>query len=114
VVGADQLREAHLVESLPQLCGGPRDVEVADEGRVEDYVAHGLRSIFGGTLSMNTFGDVGAVDSAAAARLLGQALRERRGDDVLERQMWGDTFGMCTDRFGIAWLVNIAGGDARE
>jgi PhnB protein len=22
---------------------------------------------------------------------------------------WGDTFGMCTDRFGVSWLVNIAG-----
>lgn len=22
---------------------------------------------------------------------------------------WGDTFGMCTDRFGISWMVNIAG-----
>jgi len=25
----------------------------------------------------------------------------------LERQMWGDEFGMCTDRFGIPWMVNI-------
>lgn len=21
---------------------------------------------------------------------------------------WGDTFGMCRDRFGVSWLVNIA------
>jgi PhnB protein len=27
----------------------------------------------------------------------------------LEPAPWGDTFGMCTDKFGIAWLVNIAG-----
>lgn len=27
----------------------------------------------------------------------------------LEKQMWGDEFGMCTDRFGIAWMVNISG-----
>jgi PhnB protein len=27
----------------------------------------------------------------------------------LEPAPWGDTFGMCTDRFGISWLVNIAG-----
>ena len=27
----------------------------------------------------------------------------------LEKQMWGDEFGMCADRFGIAWMVNIAG-----
>ena len=25
----------------------------------------------------------------------------------LAKQMWGDTFGMCTDRFGITWMVNI-------
>ncbi len=25
----------------------------------------------------------------------------------LEKQMWGDEFGMCTDRFGIPWMVNI-------
>jgi PhnB protein len=27
----------------------------------------------------------------------------------LERAPWGDTFGMLTDKFGIAWLVNISG-----
>jgi PhnB protein len=26
----------------------------------------------------------------------------------LEKQMWGDEFGMCVDRFGIAWMVNIS------
>lgn len=26
----------------------------------------------------------------------------------LERQMWGDEFGTCTDRFGIEWMVNIS------
>jgi PhnB protein len=25
----------------------------------------------------------------------------------LEKAMWGDSFGMCTDRFGVQWLVNI-------
>ena len=27
----------------------------------------------------------------------------------LEPAPWGDTFGMCVDRFGINWMVNIAG-----
>lgn len=27
----------------------------------------------------------------------------------LETAPWGDHFGMCTDKFGVAWLVNIAG-----
>lgn len=22
---------------------------------------------------------------------------------------WGDEFGMCTDRFGIDWMVSVAG-----
>jgi PhnB protein len=25
----------------------------------------------------------------------------------LEKQMWGDEFGMCADKFGIPWMVNI-------
>ena len=25
----------------------------------------------------------------------------------LEKQMWGDEFGTCIDRFGISWMVNI-------
>lgn len=27
----------------------------------------------------------------------------------LEKAIWGDIFGMLTDKFGINWLVNIAG-----
>lgn len=27
----------------------------------------------------------------------------------LEKAPWGDTFGMCVDRFGTLWMVNIAG-----
>lgn len=26
----------------------------------------------------------------------------------LEKQMWGDVFGMCVDQFGIGWMVNIS------
>jgi PhnB protein len=28
----------------------------------------------------------------------------------LEKQMWGDEFGMCADRFGINWMVNVSQG----
>lgn len=28
----------------------------------------------------------------------------------LEPAPWGDTFGMCVDKFGINWMVNIAAG----
>ena len=32
------------------------------------------------------------------------------GGDVsvpLEKAPWGDTFGMCVDKFGVSWMVNI-------
>jgi PhnB protein len=25
-----------------------------------------------------------------------------------EKQMWGDEFGMCVDRFGVSWMVNVS------
>jgi PhnB protein len=25
-----------------------------------------------------------------------------------EKAPWGDTFGMCVDRFGTSWVVNVA------
>ncbi len=25
----------------------------------------------------------------------------------MQKQAWGDEFGMCTDKFGVPWLVNI-------
>jgi PhnB protein len=26
----------------------------------------------------------------------------------LQKQVWGDEFGMCNDQFGVSWLVNIS------
>lgn len=31
----------------------------------------------------------------------------------LEKAPWGDTFGMLTDKFGVQWMVNIAGQKAQ-
>lgn len=113
------------------------------------------RSVFGGELAMNTFGefhaseDPGEQDKIMHAMLTApngfvlmasdtpNSMEYRpgtnysislSGDDAaalrgwwdklsaggtvtmkLEKQMWGDTFGMCIDRFGISWMVNIAG-----
>ena len=27
----------------------------------------------------------------------------------LEKAPWGDSFGMCVDKYGVSWLVNISG-----
>jgi PhnB protein len=110
------------------------------------------RRVFGGTLTMNTFGEFGpqggeqddkimhaqlesdagyaimASDTAPGMQLTrGDAMTvSLSGDDggqlrgyweklseggtvtmPLEKQMWGDEFGMCVDRFGTPWMVNI-------
>jgi len=109
--------------------------------------------VFGGTLTMNTFGEYGAPDDPGADKIMhGQLETDSKftlmgadtppgmdhnpgdnvavslsGDDTeelrgywaklsdggtvsmpLEKQMWGDEFGMCVDQFGISWMVNIA------
>ena len=51
-------------------------------------------------------------DASAEDELRGYWDRLAEGGQVtmpLEKAPWGDTFGMCTDRFGVAWMVNIAG-----
>lgn len=32
----------------------------------------------------------------------------------LAQSPWGDSFGMCVDRFGVTWMVNIAGAPAAD
>ena len=110
-------------------------------------------SIFGGKLTVNTFGEYGSPDSPDADKIMhgmliadngftlmgadvptgmeftpgGRITVSLSGDDAdelrgyweklsaagtvsvpLEKQMWGDEFGMCTDRFGVGWMVNIS------
>jgi len=49
-------------------------------------------------------------DDADELRGYWDALSKESAIDMpLEKQMWGDVFGSCTDRFGISWMVNIAG-----
>ena len=111
------------------------------------------KDVFGGTLTMNTFGEYGDPNAPGADGIMHGQLETDKGftlmgadtppgmeaknpgdnitislsgDDEqelrgywdklsqggtvtlpLEKQMWGDLFGQCTDQFGIAWMVNI-------
>jgi PhnB protein len=48
-------------------------------------------------------------DDAPALTRWFEALAEGGKVDVpLEQQVWGDTFGQVTDRYGVRWLVNIS------
>ncbi len=109
--------------------------------------------VFGGDLTLSTFGEFGAEDAPGADEIMHGMLEtdsgftlmgadtppgmehnpgnniavSLSGDDAeelrgyweklsdggatlvpLEKQMWGDEFGMCIDQFGIAWMVNIS------
>lgn len=112
------------------------------------------QAVFGGDLSLSTFGEFQASDDPAEAEKImhgmmtttqglvlmgadtpnsmgytpGSAISiSLSGDDEaelrgyyeklsgdggtvtvpMEQAPWGDIFGMCTDRFGVAWLVNV-------
>ncbi len=110
------------------------------------------RSVFGGELVVNTFGEYGEPDAPGADGVMHAQLEtpagftlmasdmppgmehtpangtitiSLSGDDAelrgyfdkladggtvtmpLEKQMWGDEFGMCIDRFATPWMVNI-------
>jgi PhnB protein len=61
-----------------------------------------------GRVSLSLSGD-------EATRLRGYFEKLSEGGTVsvpLEKQMWGDEFGMLVDRFGIAWMVDIYPGEA--
>ena len=113
------------------------------------------QSVFGGELTLSTFGDFQASDDPAEAEKImhgmltspqglvlmgadtpnsmeyhpGSAISiSLSGDDEgelrgfyeklsadggsvtvpMEKSPWGDVFGMCTDRYGIDWMVSIA------
>ncbi len=108
--------------------------------------------VFGGALTLNTFGEIGGLQGPGAEKIMHGMLETENGftlmgadtppggehkpgnniavslsgdsaDELrgywkklsdggavsvpLEKQMWGDEFGMCVDRFGITWMVNI-------
>lgn len=92
------------------------------EGLQPEWLMHGqLQTPAGYTLMVSdaaqtevTVGDNISVsvsgDDADAMRGYWEGLAE--GGEVtvpLEKQMWGDEFGMVVDKFGVQWMVNITG-----
>ncbi|MEV4056992.1 VOC family protein [Amycolatopsis sp. NPDC049688] len=113
------------------------------------------KSVFGGTLTLNTFGEFGSPEGADSDKVMHAQLEAENGftlmasdtpagmehnpgtnisvslsgddaDDLrgywdklsgggtvtvpFEKQMWGDEFGACVDKFGIPWMVNVVQG----
>ncbi|SDD18148.1 VOC family protein [Auraticoccus monumenti] len=126
------------------------------DGRAREAMEF-YHGVFGGELSISTFGEYGdpsaegadgvmhaQLDAGELVVLMGSDLPPGTGPDLpangtlslsgddaaalrgywdrlaadgtvtmpLEKQMWGDEYGQCTDRFGVSWMVNIAGSGA--
>jgi len=92
-----------------------------------DKVMHSQLETAGGLVLMaadvpNSMGDPGANPAVSlsgpaedATELRGYWEKLSEGGTVLapfEVAPWGDTFGMCADRFGVTWMVNVAGAPA--
>lgn len=86
-----------------------------------DNIMHGMLETSGGLTLMGADNPPGmehnpgnnmsvSLSGEDAEQLRGYWGKLSEGGSVsvpLEQQMWGDEFGMCVDRFGVAWLVNI-------
>ena len=84
-----------------------------------DKIMHGqLETPAGYTLMGGDGNEAGGASDNASVSISGDDGDELRGywqrlsadarvDVPLEKQAWGDEFGMCTDRFGVRWMVNI-------
>lgn len=57
------------------------------------------------SISVSLSGD----DEATLTSYWEQLSAEGTATVPLAKAGWGDTFGMCTDKFGVGWMVNIAG-----
>ena len=52
---------------------------------------------------------ISAADVAAAERLFNALADGGQVQMPLTKTFWSPCFGMLTDRFGVAWMVNVAG-----
>ena len=76
------------------------------DGRAREAVEF-YASVLGGTPQVTTFGESG-MEGPFADQVMHARLDTPAGF-VLMVAPWGDEFGMLTDKFGIHWMVNIAG-----
>jgi PhnB protein len=123
---ADTAREA--LTFYQEVLGGTLELHTfgeygAPEESLTDLVMHGMLETPDGMTLMAADTPPGmdrqvgnnitiSLSGDDAVALRGHFTKLAEGGSIsvpLETQMWGDEFGQLTDRFGISWLVNIAG-----
>ncbi|MGC0327726.1 PhnB protein [Streptomyces sp. SAI-170] len=63
----------------------------------------GMEVTAGNNIAVSVSGD----DDAALRGYWEKLSADSQVSVPLEKQMWGDVFGMCTDRFGVSWMIDI-------
>jgi PhnB protein len=66
----------------------------------------GMQHIPGNSMSVSLSGD----DSERLHRYWDKLCEGADVTMAMDKQPWGDEFGMCVDRYGIRWMVDIAPG----
>jgi PhnB protein len=62
------------------------------------------------TVGTNITLSISGTDGDELRSYFAQLMEGGREQMPLQKQVWGDEFGMGTDKFGIAWMVNITPG----
>ena len=102
------------------------EMDASKDPAEKDMIMHSMLTSSGGLVLMGsdtpqsmtfTPGANGAVSLSGEdqAELRGYWDRLSDGGTILapfERAPWGDLFGMCIDRFGVNWLVNVTSAPA--
>ncbi|WP_322920577.1 VOC family protein [Nocardioides renjunii] len=126
-------RAREAMELYQSVLGGELSVmtfgDMGTEGPLAEQVMHGQLETPAGLVLMGadappemvqvTFGDSMSVSLSGgpedAEELRGWFAALSEGGEVrqpLEAAPWGDEFGMLVDRFGVSWMVNVAGAAA--
>ncbi|QWF82635.1 VOC family protein [Amycolatopsis sp. CA-230715] len=93
----------------------------APDESIKDNIMHAMLETEGGLTLMAADSPPGMEQQAGSAisiSVSGEDREELRGywaklseggriDVPLEKQMWGAEFGMCADKFGTMWMINI-------
>ena len=121
----DEAREA--MEFYRSVFGGEltmstfAEFQVSDDPAEADKLMHANLTTPGGLIIMAA--DTPSSDERSSTSFVTMSLNGDDEDELrgfwdmlsaggtvtqpLERAPWGDTFGMCTDKFGVAWMVNV-------
>jgi PhnB protein len=86
---AGKIMHAHL-------SGGQIELMASDGTRQEPYPT--------GCISLS----LGGTDMEGLSKTFDMLGEGGKVEMPLQKQFWGDTFGMLTDKFGIDWMINIS------